>query len=221
MNKRIRNKLLNIYNTLYNAYGPQHWWPGDSPFEIAVGAILTQNTNWGNVVKAINNLKSSNLLGARAINKISEAELGGIIRPSGYFNIKAKRLKSFISFLVNNFDGQIENMALIETMKLRTILLNVNGIGPETADSLILYAVNKPLFVIDVYTKRIISRHGLMDYNSTYDDFQRLFHENIDMDVKLYNEFHALFVMTGKDYCKPSPKCLGGNPCPLSRYLKC
>jgi endonuclease-3 related protein len=219
MNDNYREKLLNIYTILFDAFGRQYWWPGDSPFEIAVGAILTQNTNWANVVKAINNLKAKDLLNAHSINEISHTELAQIIRPSGYFNVKAKRLKTFISFLVNNFDGAIENMGLLETMKLRQQLLNVNGIGPETADSILLYAVNKAVFVVDVYTRRIISRHGLMDYNSSYDNIQRLFHENLDTDIKLYNEFHALFVETGKNFCKPKPNCYGSSFCPLSKDL--
>ncbi|MBF0540728.1 MAG: endonuclease III domain-containing protein [Nitrospirae bacterium] len=214
-----RDKLLEIYAILFKAFGHQHWWPGDTPFEIAVGAILTQNTNWGNVIKAINNLKAKDLLNAYSINTISHDELAAAIRPSGYFNIKAKRLKSFISLLVNDFDGEIENMAQIETMKLRKQLLDVNGIGPETADSILLYAVNKAVFVVDVYTRRVISRHGLMDYNSSYDEFQRLFHDNLDTDIKLYNEFHALFVMTGKYFCKPKANCYGNKSCPLNVNL--
>jgi endonuclease-3 related protein len=209
-------KLLTIYDKLYKSFGPQHWWPGDTPFEVAVGAILTQNTNWGNVEKAINNLKTKDLLDAHSLYSISHEELAETIRPSGYFNIKAKRLKSFISFLVDNYEGKIENMEVIETLNLRQQLLNVNGIGAETADSILLYAVNKPIFVIDAYTKRVISRHGFMDYESGYDQFQRLFHDNLDRDIKLFNEFHALFVMTGKYYCKPKPICNGQSQCPLN-----
>lgn len=204
--------LLKIFNILYSFYGPQHWWPGDSPFEIAVGAILTQNTNWGNVEKAINNLKAAKALNPRRLYEMQLKELAQLIRPAGYFNIKAKRLKAFIEFLMDNYGGSMKRMERDDTESLRKKLLAINGIGPETADSILLYALNKPVFVIDAYTKRVLSRHGIMDYNSSYDEYQSLFHGELDEDVRLFNEFHALFVRVGKEFCKPKPRCSG---CPL------
>ncbi|MFN3396638.1 MAG: endonuclease III domain-containing protein [Thermodesulfovibrionales bacterium] len=208
--------LLKIFNKLFSFYGPQHWWPGDSPFEIAVGAILTQNTNWGNVEKAIKNLKDAKVLSAKALYELSVQKLASLIRPAGYFNIKAKRLKAFIEFLVNDYSGSMKRMGKEDTESLRKKLLSINGIGPETADSILLYALDKPVFVIDAYTRRVLSRHGIMDYNASYDDYQRVFHQELDEDVPLFNEFHALFVRVGKDFCRPKPECSG---CPLNQNV--
>lgn len=207
-----KKDLLKIFNNLFSFYGPQHWWPGDSPFEIAVGAILTQNTNWGNVEKAIKNLKDARVLSAKALHELPVQKLASLIRPAGYFNIKAKRLKAFIKFLVDDYAGSMKRMEKDDTESLRKKLLAINGIGPETADSILLYALNKPVFVIDAYTRRVLSRHGIMNYNSSYDEYQRLFHSKLDEDVPLFNEFHALFVRVGKEFCRPEPKCGG---CPL------
>jgi len=204
--------LTVIYQTLYNHFGPQHWWPGETPFEIAVGAVLTQNTNWGNVEKAINNLKRSGALEANTLHNMPHAKLAALIKPAGYFNIKAKRLKHFLAFLANNFSGVIEGMKDEDLHRLRHRLLEVNGIGPETADSILLYALDKPIFVIDAYTKRVLTRHNIMPENATYHEMQEFFHRNLPADAALYNEYHALFVMTGKHYCKPKPGCRG---CPL------
>jgi endonuclease-3 related protein len=204
--------LIEIYNTLYNAFGPQHWWPGDTPFEIAVGAILTQNTNWGNVEKAIKKLKKDKALNAEILHRMSHKRLSSLIRPAGYFNIKAKRLKNFLAYLCNHCNGSMKKMGTWDTHILRENLLNVNGIGPETADSICLYALERPVFVIDAYTKRILYRHGLATEKSTYHELQEFFHKNLPSDAGLFNEFHALLVMLGKHYCKPKPKCEG---CPL------
>lgn len=205
-------KLLQIYNKLYKTFGPQHWWPGDTPFEVAVGAILTQNTNWGNVEKAINNLKGGRDLNARAIHDMPIKKLAALIQPSGYFNVKAKRLKAFIAFLMNDYHGSIQRLKEEEMHSLRRKLLAVNGIGPETADSILLYALDKPIFVIDAYTKRVLSRHKILGHDETYDKFQELFHLSLKTDVKLFNEYHALFVRVGKEFCKPKPRC---GECPL------
>ena len=205
-------KLLSIYKKLYNAFGPQNWWPGDTPFEVAVGAILTQNTNWGNVEKAINNLKKANVLNAKAIHEMPVKKLASLIQPSGYFNVKAKRLKTFIDFLMKDYHGSMKNMRKEEMHSLRKKLLSVNGIGPETADSILLYALAKPIFVIDAYTKRALSRHNILGQDQAYDKFQELFHLSLKKDVKLYNEYHALFVRVGKMFCKTKPICEG---CPL------
>jgi endonuclease-3 related protein len=209
-------KLLSIYKKLYKSFGPQNWWPGDTPFEVAVGAILTQNTNWGNVEKAITNLKKEKVLSAKAIHEMPVKKLASLIQPSGYFNIKAKRLKSFIDFLMNDYRGGMEKMRKEEMHSLRKKLLDVNGIGPETADSILLYALDKPIFVIDAYTKRVLSRHNILGHDEPYDRFQELFHSSLRKDVKLFNEYHALFVRVGKTFCKPKPRC---EECPLGAML--
>lgn len=205
--------LIKIYQRLYKVFGPQHWWPGDTPFEIAVGAILTQNTNWGNVEKAISNLKKQNALSAKAIHEMTVRKLSELIRPAGYFNIKAKRLKCFIEFLMNDYHGSMKRMKNEDMHSLRKKLLSINGIGPETADSILLYAMEKPIFVIDAYTKRVLSRHGFMEHDEPYEKFQELFHSSLKEGVKLFNEYHALFVRVGKTHCKlKNPLC---DKCPL------
>ncbi len=204
--------LSGIYNALYTFFGSQNWWPGDTPFEIAVGAILTQNTNWGNVEKAIRNLKRAKTLNCRALYKLHPGKLTPLIRPSGYFNVKTKRLKSFVSYLTEEYGGSMARMKKNDMQALRRELLDINGIGPETADSILLYALEKPSFVIDVYTKRVLQRHGVVTENATYHEMQELFHNSLTTDVAHYNEYHALFVMAGKEFCKPKPKC---GICPL------
>ena len=207
------NILLKMYHGLYRAFGPQNWWPGDTPFEVAVGAILTQNTNWGNVEKAIQNLKKHKVLSAEAIHGMPEVKLAGLIRPAGYYNIKAKRLKSFIGFLMNDYHGSMSMMQDMDVSCLRERLLGIHGIGQETADSILLYALGKPVFVIDAYTKRVLSRHNVMDGNKSYGEFQEFFYSSMKRDVNLFNEYHALFVQVGKKYCKRrEPLC---NDCPL------
>lgn len=206
--------LMQIYNKLFKAFGPQHWWPGETPFEVAVGAILTQNTNWGNVEKAISNLKKEGKLKPHALHEISHDRLASLIRPAGYFNIKAKRLKNFISFLVDEYGGNMEKMAKEDTAVIREKLLSVNGIGPETADSVILYALGKPVFVIDAYTKRVLSRHNLMSQDEPYERFQKSFHLSLKKDVQIFNEYHALLVRVGKVFCRTIPACEG---CPLEK----
>ena len=206
------NKLLEIYRRLYHAFGPQRWWPGETPFEIAVGAILTQNTNWGNVEKAIENLKRDKALNVESINNMKTEKLASLIKPAGYFNVKAKRLKAFISFLMNEYHGSLKSMKKEEMQTLRVRLLQVHGVGHETADSILLYALEKPVFVIDTYTKRILSRHILMKYDKSYEEFQNIFHSSLKKDVKFFNEYHALFVRLGKTYCRKKPICKG---CPI------
>jgi endonuclease-3 related protein len=210
----MQNRLLLIYNKLHSHFGPQHWWPGETPFEVSVGAILTQNTNWGNVEKAIDNLKKEGKLNAPAIHNINPERLASLIKPAGYFNVKTKRLKHFVDFLLNEYSGRMAEMKKEEMDIIRKKLLDVNGIGPETADSIILYALNKPSFVIDAYTKRVLSRHNIMDHDATYDRFQELFHSNLKKDVRLFNEYHALFVRVAKEHCRTKPLCTG---CPLER----
>ena len=206
------NKIIEIYHKLYHAFGPQHWWPGDSPFEIAVGAILTQNTNWANVEKAIASLKNKRALSAKGIHEMKTEKLALFIRPAGYFNVKARRLKAFIHFLINEYHGSMGRMKNEKLDTLRTKLLNVHGIGPETADSILLYALDNPVFVIDAYTKRALSRHSVINHDENYERIQDLFHETLKRDTELFNEYHALFVRLGKTYCRKKPLCDG---CPL------
>ena len=214
MKTQTQNILLKIYNSLYNYFGPLNWWPGDTPFEIMVGAILTQNTSWSNVEKAISNLKKENLLEPRKLYRINREELAQLIKPSGYYNIKARRLKNFVNIFVNDFESSAEKMFSGDGRELRKKLLNVNGIGPETADSILLYAGKKPFFVVDAYTKRIFSRHKLISEDASYHQIQEFFIKNLDRDVKLFNEFHAQIVMLGKTICTSrNPDCA---KCPLT-----
>ncbi len=208
----MKKKLNNIYKKLYRAFGPQHWWPGDTPFEIAVGAVLTQNTNWSNVEKAIVNLKRAEALNAESIYEMKTDRLASLIKPAGYFNIKAKRLKAFIDFLMNEYHGSMKRMAGEKMETLRAKLLTIHGIGSETADSILLYALEKPIFVIDAYTKRVLSRHNIVRNNESYEKIQELFHSTFTKNAKLFNEYHALFVKLGKTYCITKPRCEG---CPL------
>jgi endonuclease III related protein len=205
-------KLTEIYDLLLDRFGPQHWWPGQTPFEIIVGAILTQNTNWANVEKAINNLKTANLLDPNKLNNTSYDRLAELIRPAGYYNIKAKRLKNFLDWLFETYDGDLSQLENLDADSLRQQLLSINGIGLETADSIVLYAFNKPIFVIDTYTCRVMGRHCFIEPGADYEQVRDVFESFLPSDVKLFNEFHALLVMVGKNFCKPKPKCEG---CPL------
>ncbi|MBI4680475.1 MAG: endonuclease III domain-containing protein [Nitrospirae bacterium] len=211
-NKNYKKVLTEMYHLLCKAFGPQRWWPGETPFEIAVGAILTQNTNWGNVEKAINNLKKQKSLNAKTLHNMADKKLALLIKPAGYYNIKTKRLKNFLDVFTNHYKGSIEKMKTEDKEALREKLLNINGIGPETADSILLYALEKPIFVIDAYTKRALVRHGIVSEGSTYHEMQEIFHKNLPQDTTLFNEFHALFVKLGKDFCRTKPRC---EACPL------
>jgi endonuclease-3 related protein len=209
----LSNTLKHTYKKLFKAFGPQSWWPGETPFEVMVGAILTQNTAWTNVEKAINNLKKARLLTPGKMHDLSQAGLAKYIRPAGYFNIKAKRLKHFLNYLFDNYGGSLNRMFKKRTDALRRELLSVNGIGPETADSILLYAGNHPMFVVDAYTKRVFSRHSIIQAEADYHDVQELFMKNLPHDVKMFNEYHALIVRIGKDFCRNrKPLC---NRCPL------
>ena len=209
-------KLTGIYQELYIKIGPRDWWPADSPFEIIVGAILTQNTSWTNVKKAIANLKQQNLLSPQLLSKISEPELAGIIRPSGYYNQKAKKIKNFLKYFMREYSGSIEIMATRDMYILRTELLAINGIGPETADSILLYALEKPIFVVDSYTRRIFSRHNWLSENLDYQEMQDYFMNRLNENVILFNEFHALIDYIGHHYCRKKPLC---DICPLKNEL--
>jgi len=205
------NKLKFLYNLLYNHFGPQNWWPGDSPFEICIGAILTQNTAWTNVEKAIQNLKEVNLLELERMYNTSDSEIARLIKPAGYFNVKTKRLRNFLNATIHEFDSFFD----LDKKTLREKLLNINGIGPETADSMLLYAFNKTSFVIDAYTKRILQRHSLASEDANYYQLKDYFESHLEEDRQLFNEYHALIVMLGKDYCKPKAKC---ELCPLKEF---
>ena len=211
-------RILNfIYDRLYESFGPQKWWPGDTQLEVIVGAILTQNTSWTNVEKAIGNLKRENLLDVENLKKITTRRLAHLIKPAGYYNIKAKRLKNFIEYLYSFYDGSLKKMFDRDYLRLRAELLSLNGIGQETADSILLYAGNKPIFVVDAYTKRILQRHHLIDKDASYSEIQNLFMDNLKKDVKLFNEYHALLVNLGKNICLKRPLC---EICPLKDINK-
>jgi len=208
------NRVKRFYQKLRRSLGPQNWWPARTPFEVMVGAVLTQNTSWKNVEKAIGNLRRKNLLGPLKMHALSQRKLAEIIRPAGYYNIKAKRLKNFLDFFISKYQGNIRKMSCVKTGDLRRDLLAVNGIGPETADSIMLYALNKPVFVVDAYTKRIFSRHNMIKNNATYDEAQELFNKSLKKNFRIFNEYHALLVKIGKEFClKNKPKC---SICPLS-----
>ena len=210
------NHFLDIYNSLFKHFGPQDWWPGETPFEVIIGAILTQNTSWDNVEKAIVSLKASGKFTPEWLFKLPTDKLALLIKSSGYFNIKAKRLKNFLSFLFNDYEGNIDRMLKEDGHILRHKLLNVNGIGPETADSILLYAAEYPIFVVDAYTNRIFSRHGYIPADATYHQIQELFIGNLPKDTQLYNEYHALIVRVGKELCRKTPRC---NSCPIEYDL--
>ncbi len=209
----MKKKLRDIFSRLYSVFGPQHWWPGDSAFEVIIGAILTQNTSWGNVEKAIAEIKKKKCLDHRSLSKLTHNKLAGLIKSAGYYNVKAFRLKNFLDFFRREYSADIRRMKAHRLDTLRKQLLAVNGIGPETADSILLYALNKPVFVIDAYTKRIFSRHRILPREAGYEQAQDIFMRNLKHDVKMFNEYHALLVKLGKDYCRKSnPKC---EVCPL------
>ncbi len=199
--------LKELYERLWQAFGPQGWWPGETPFEVALGAILTQNTNWNNVARVMERLKEEGRLTAAALTALPEAELAGVFRPAGYYNLKARRVKNFLAVLRDRYQGSMESMAEEELERMRPVLLEVKGIGPETADSILLYALNKPTFVVDAYTFRILSRHHLVPEAYTYEELRRLFMDHLTADVGLYQEYHALLVRLGKELCRPQPRC--------------
>jgi len=212
---------MEMYQLLYERFGPQHWWPGDTPFEVMVGAVLTQNTNWTNVEKAIKNLKSTGRFSVKGLLDMPEETLAALIRPAGYYNLKTKRLRNLLEMIMRDYDGRLEAFFDEDTSTMREKLLSIKGIGPETADSIILYAAERPIFVVDAYTYRILSRHEMVTDDMSYEDLQELFMSHLPEDVQLYNEFHALIVKTGKSFCRKTPLC---EDCPLqdwgpARYL--
>lgn len=207
-----REILTEIYELLFDAFGPQDWWPGETPFEIIAGAILAQNTNWTNVEKAIANLKSAQRLSPQSLLDIDQSRLAELIRPAGYYNLKSRRLKNLVDWLFDDYEGEVENLKSIDTDRLRTELLTVKGVGRETADSILLYALDRPIFVVDAYTARIAIRHGLIEQDAGYEQLRELFEWNLPREVRLFNEYHALLVRAGKEFCKTKARCAG---CPL------
>jgi len=208
--------LLDLYNRLYKAFGPRDWWPGDTPFEVVVGAILTQNTAWRNVKKAISNLKARSLLSPYALYHVPVQDLTTLIRPAGYYNIKARRLKYFVRFLFQESAGDLDRLLAEDINTLRGKLLSINGIGPETADSILLYAGDKPTFVVDAYTRRILFRHNLIPEETSYDEVRDFFMDCLEPDASMFNEYHALLVHVGHTFCvKKNPKCSG---CPAKGW---
>ena len=212
---RRKKEVRIIYEKLFRHFGPQGWWPAGSPFEVMVGAILTQNTSWRNVEKAIANLKRSGALNLKRLHKMPARRLALLIKPAGYYNLKALRLKNFLNFLVATYRGDLGKMKRQPVATLRRELLAVKGIGPETADSILLYALGKTAFVVDAYTKRIFSRHKLSEERAGYEEVRNFISRNLRNEVELFNEYHALLVKLGKDYClKRNPRCA---ICPLKK----
>jgi endonuclease-3 related protein len=209
--------LLTAYKRLYDAFGPQHWWPGESPFEIMVGAVLVQNTAWRNVERAIRNLHDAGVMTPHALYALPAEELAELIHPAGYYQVKARRLRNLLKFVVEDYGGSLEQMLSMDLATLREQLLGIHGIGPETADAIVLYAGNLPTFVVDTYTHRILARHGWIGYDAGYHEIKELCESSLPKDAGLYNEYHALLVRVGKDYCRrAAPKC---ERCPLAEML--
>lgn len=209
--------LSKFYEAMSASLGPMHWWPARTPFEVIVGAILTQNTSWGNVERAIDNLRQARLLSPLALARVPRARLARLIRSSGYFRQKTIKLKTFVRFLRKGYRGSLARMFRRPTAELREELLAVHGIGPETADSILLYAGHHPVFVVDAYTRRILERHGLIGEKASYEDIRQLFESNLPRDVRLWNDYHALLVNVGKNWCRTrNPLC---DQCPLGGYL--
>jgi endonuclease III related protein len=219
LNKRQTGEsalLIGMYEAMLEALGPRGWWPGRTRFEICVGAILTQNTAWRNVRSAISNLRGAKRLDPKSMHELETSELAGLIVPSGYYNIKAKRLKNFTTMLADEYGGSLTRLFALPAGELREKLLSVNGIGRETADSIILYAAKKPIFVVDAYTRRIGSRHGLFHDDADYETMRMYFSERLPEDTALFNEYHALLVHVGNRYCNSKPRC---EECPLLVFL--
>jgi endonuclease III related protein len=211
MTKKAR--IERFYSELHDKFGPQGWWSAETALECILGAILTQNTSWKNVKKALDNLKRENLISVNDLHLIKTDELAEVIRPSGYYNQKAVKIKNFVSFLAEEFSGSLDRMFALDKSLLREKLLSLKGIGPETADSIMLYAGSIPVFVVDAYTWRVLYRHGLVPEQTSYGEIQELFTDSLTEDAGMFNEYHALLVKLGKEHCrKRNPLCAG---CPL------
>jgi endonuclease III related protein len=206
---------MDMYRAMLARFGHQEWWPGDTPLEVCVGAILTQNTSWTNVAKAIVNLKQAGAMDLPALHAMRPEQLAELIRPAGYFNIKAKRLRNFVAHVMENFGGDLAAFLDRSASSLREELLSINGIGRETADSIVLYAAGKATFVVDTYTYRILLRHRLIAREDDYEAIKELMESSLPAEVDLYNDYHAQLVAVGKNYCRPTAKCEG---CPLESF---
>lgn len=209
--------LMSIYQNLFDRYGPRNWWPAETPFEVAVGAILTQNTNWNNVEKAIVNLRSADALNCAVISTLTQEKLETLIRPSGFFRQKAERLQLFCIYLQDNYQGRLETMLQKPPASVRKELLEMKGIGPETADSILLYAGNQLSFVVDAYTGRLFSRLGILSGKEKYHQVRAFFMDQLPGNPGLYNEYHALIVIHCKEHCRKRPVCSG---CPLENSCR-
>lgn len=216
MNSGRQAQLRSIHDRLFAAYGPQSWWPAETPFEVILGAILTQNTAWKNVAAAIGNLRANDLLSFDKICALPAPYLAQLIRPSGFYNQKTKKVKAFCDHIVERWNGDLDGFLVQDTEPLRAELLEIRGIGPETADSIVLYAAFKPSFVVDAYTYRIFSRHGWVDESISYDELRDHFMGALEPDVAFFQEFHALLVKTGHLCCRTKPQC---ETCPLNGYF--
>ncbi len=205
-----------VFEHLKAHYGPQHWWPAETPFEVIVGAVLTQNTSWKNVERALENLRQAELLSPRELYQVPLEELAELLRPAGYYRLKARRLRNLLEMIVEQYDADLTVMFSQPIDVLRERLLAVNGIGPETADSILLYAGGLPRFVVDAYTHRLVTRHGWIEPEADYHTLQAWFEERLEADPPLYNEYHALIVRVGNQHCRKTPRCQG---CPLEKLL--
>jgi len=208
----MQARIYRLYTNLNKLYGAQKWWPAKSPFEVMVGAILTQNTAWSNVEKAITAMRKQSVLSPAKILALKHDELAALIRPSGYFNQKAKRLQIYSDWFLSQ--GGLRGLSKIETTRLRTALLGLHGIGPETADDILLYALDRPVFVIDAYTRRLFSRCNLIRGDEPYEELRLLVERSLKNQTQAMNEFHALIVLHAKEHCQKNPVC---NGCPLTR----
>ncbi len=214
MRKSSQPPLAAVFRALLARFGPQHWWPGRTRLEVCIGAILTQNTAWTNVEYAIRNLRRARALNLAALHAAPLPQLAAWLRPAGYHNLKARRLRAFTTLVADRYGGKLEKLLARPAAELRATLLGVNGIGPETADCMVLYAARRPVFVVDAYTRRLLQRHGWCGPQATYDELAALFTAALPRDEKLFNEFHALLVALGKNYCRTRPDCA---KCPLTK----
>ncbi|WP_425397267.1 endonuclease III domain-containing protein [Aeoliella sp.] len=208
--------LLDLYEEMFSAFGPQQWWPGETPLEVVIGAVLVQNTAWRNVERAIENLKQHDLIDVERLYAVKPSRLERLIQPAGYFRVKARRLRNVLEFLVDEHDASLDRLFELPLEEARTQLLAVNGVGPETADSILLYAGEMPKFVVDAYTRRVLLRHGWLAPPAKYETMQKFFEARLPEDVPLYNEYHALIVRVGNQYCRAKPNC---EECPLRSRL--
>lgn len=209
----MNNLFIEAYQRLYDHFGPQFWWPAEEPFEVMVGAVLVQNTNWSNAQKAIDNLRANELLDYDRLSLLSDLEIAGYIRSSGYYNLKSKRLKNLLNMIENQYGGDFNSFLTDDVWEAREKLLGVKGVGPETADSILLYCCGYPVFVVDAYTHRVFSRHNMVDEETDYHAMQDVFVASLPQDRELFNEFHALIVTVAARYCKKTKPLCG--KCPL------